>query len=69
MPTISEEAIAEVIEAGNGASVVLPSDGGKFVKLSYLWGKLRIDTCDKDGKILLPARRVGGSDIAAPFSS
>ena len=63
MPAINEQHVTQVLEGGNGASVVIPSAGEGFVKLSYLWGKLRVDKCDEDGKILLPARRGGGSDI------
>lgn len=66
MPTISEEHVKTLLEKGNGSSVLIPSDGGGWLKLSYLWGKLRVDTCDEDGKILLPARRVEGSD--SPFT-
>lgn len=60
MPTISEDEIAELIETGNGASVVLPDSGAGFLKLSYLWGKLRVDRCDEAGKILAPESRGGG---------
>lgn len=63
MQSLSEDVVAELLEEGNGASRVIPSDGGGFVKVSYLWGKLRIDRTDEDGKILLPARRVVGGDI------
>ena len=63
MPDITEETISRLLEAGNGASEVVASAGGGFRKVSYLWGKLRVDICDEAGKILLPARRVGGGDI------
>ena len=66
MPTISEENVAEVIAGGNGASSVIPASGGGHVKLTYLWGKLRVDRCDAGGKILPPERRVGGGDIPPP---
>lgn len=66
MPTISEQDVMGILERGNGASVVVPSSGGGFVKLSYLWGKLRVDRCDVDGKITPPDRGVGGSDIEPP---
>lgn len=66
MPIIEEQAIAEVMEGGNGASIVLPDSGAGFVKLSYLWGKLRVDKCDEVGNIIAPERRGGGGDIALP---
>lgn len=68
MPTISEDTITELLEGGNAASAVVPDAVGGFVKLSYLWGKLRVDKCDKDGKIILTASRGGGGAIPLPPS-
>lgn len=62
MPTISEADVNKVLTAGNGGNAVIPASGGGFVKLSYLWGKLRVDRCDEAGKILAPERRGGGGD-------
>lgn len=59
-----EEAVRSVMENGNGSSVLLPLAGGGALKVSYLWGKLGVAFCDRDGKIHLPAPRVGGSRIS-----
>lgn len=61
-----ELAITEVMEEGNGAKRFIPSVGGQWIKVSYLWGKLRLDFVLSDGKITLPARGVGGRAIATP---
>lgn len=66
MPTISEQDIAGLLAKGNGATAVIPASGGGFVKLSFLWGKLRVDRCDESGKIVEPERRGGGGDTTAP---
>lgn len=69
MPKISEEDVAGVLAKGNGASTLIPQSGGRFLKLSYLWGKLRIDRCDEKGKLLPPDRRGKGGDTPATPSS
>lgn len=64
MQAVNEQDIADLLKAGNGASVVIPDSGGRFSKLSYLWGKLRVDRCDELGNILAPERR--GEDGLIP---
>lgn len=58
-----ERAIAEVKAGGNGSSVIIPLAGGESWRVSYLWGKIRIDKLFMGATIPLPARGVGGSDI------
>lgn len=60
-----EVAIREVMATGNGAAVIVPSVGGESLRVSYLWGKLRIDKLFRGATIPLPARGVGGSDSTA----
>ncbi len=69
MRTISEAAVLEVLEEGNGAKRIIPVSGGEFVKLSILWGILRVDRCDELGNILAPDKRGRGGDAPATLSS
>ena len=59
-----ERAIRAVMLEGNGAKRYIPSSGGQYLRVSYLWGKLGLVFVDEDGKIVEPARRVGGRAIA-----
>lgn len=65
MRQVQESDIRNVMESGNGAIMFLPASDGEVIKLSYLWGKLRVDILREDSKIPLSARRGRGGDIAA----
>ena len=67
MRRISSDEVKSVLDKGNGGVVLLPDSGGRFVKLSYLWGKLRVDRCDESGNILGPEQRVEG--VPNPFTA
>lgn len=61
-----ELAVIAVMGEGNGARRYIPSTGGQWIRVSYLWGKLRLDFVDSVGKIVSPERRGGGRAIAPP---
>ncbi len=59
-------AVGEVLMEGNGAKRFIPSPGGQWIRVSYLWGKLGLVFLDERGRLTLPARRGGGRAIAPP---
>lgn len=63
MQEVSESVITELLEEGNGSVRFQPLSGGEYFRVSYLWGKLRIDRVRQDGKIPAPALGVGGGGI------
>ncbi len=63
---ISKQVIEELLAEGNGASVYVPQPGGKEWKVSYLWGKFRVDVAPRPAKIPVPETGGGGGEIAPP---
>ena len=66
---VTEQDVLELQGLGNGARKLVPAADDGIWEVHWVNGKVRVDKYDRDVKIQLSARRVGGGAIPAPIGN